>query len=114
MWCAPPARIQAVGAVCRSGWGSHSARATGSLGSGCVDRHRIDLVHDHAEAIAHIHDATRSSPGPAAGVEHKAHRVVLAADAQRMDLQRRLPAAIDSADLQHVRAEHLQSPPGSR
>ena len=34
MWCAPPAWIQAAAATFRSGCGSHSARATGSFGSG--------------------------------------------------------------------------------
>ncbi len=34
VWCGPPARIQAAAAVFRSGRGIHTARATGSLGSG--------------------------------------------------------------------------------
>ena len=66
---------------------------------------RIDFVHEQAEAIAQINEA-RIERRACRRVEHQAHRIFLAADAKRMDLQRRLARRDRRADLQHVRAEH--------
>src|SRR5664280_949309 len=69
----------------------------------------VDLVDHQTEAVAEV-DQAGVERRPRRGVEHQAHRVFLAADAERMDLERRLAAGDARRDLEHMRAEHLPAP----
>ena len=72
----------------RSGAGRQTARATGSLGSGCGRRDHVDLVGDQPEPVAEVGEADDDGR-PGRGVEHQPDRVLPAADAQRVDLAAR-------------------------
>ena len=68
--------------------------------------HGLDFVDDQTEAIAKIDE--RSVEGSTRRrVEDESHRIFLAADAERMNLQLWLAGGDGLANLQHVRAEHL-------
>ena len=72
------------------------------VGSGDV----LDDVGDEAEPVAHV--AHRDDDGRAGvGREDQAHRVVLAADAERVDLEAGLLAREGRRDFEHVGTEDL-------
>ena len=71
----------------------------------------VDLVHHQAEAIAKI-DQAGVERRPRRRVEHQAHWVFLAADAERMDFERRRSLGDARTDLQHMRAQHLPAAGG--
>ena len=108
VWCAPPAWIQAAAAIFKFGCGTHTTRATGSLGSGASGVNHIDLVDDHAEAVAHIDHGSIERRADL-DIEDQAGRVSFAADGQRVDLKCGLAVGDGGAHFEHVRAEHFHS-----
>ena len=54
LWCGPPARSHASAAVVKSGFGFHTARATGSRGRSSSGSHELDLVQHEPEAVAEV------------------------------------------------------------
>src|SRR5271165_4185397 len=69
---------------------------------------RRDLVHEQAEPGAEI-DQAGVERRPCGRVEDESHRILLAADRQRVNLERRPGRGDRRADLEHVRAEHLMA-----
>ena len=93
VWCGAPARIHDSADVSKLGRGSHTARATGSFGSGSFGATTsISLAVSRNRSPRSARPTTTAGPG--VGVEHQPDRVLPAADAQRMDLQRRRRAAM--------------------
>ena len=111
VWCAAPAVSQR-----RPRWRSRAAgfqiaRPTGSFGrSGGLDV--LDDVRHQPEAVAHV--AHRDDDGGAGvGREDEAHRVVLAADAERVDLEAR-PRGRQRRATSSMCAPRIRSSPGTR
>ena len=81
----------------------HGAR-DGQLRQRLGQRHDLDDVGRETEAVAHVGERDDDA-GSRIRVEYEANRVVLAADAERVHLERRLGRREGRADLEHVRAE---------
>ena len=87
----------------------HPDRARrGQLRQRRVRGHHVDRVDDEAEAVAEV-DERGVEGGALRHVEDEARRVGLAADPERVDLERGLPLGDRGADLEHVRPEHLRA-----
>ena len=95
---------QAVAEVVKSGSGLQTARPTGRWGSGADGGDDLDVVGDEAEAVAQVGQGGDDG-GSGVGGEDEPHRVVAAADGQRVDLQAGAGGGEGRADLEHVRAE---------
>ena len=59
VWCGPPAISHASAEVARSGFGFHTARATGSRGSGSSGSTSSTSFGDQPEAVAEVEDRRR-------------------------------------------------------
>ena len=67
---------------------------------------RLDLVHEQPEAGAEI-DQARVESRPRWRIEDEADRIFLAADRERVNLERRLGGGDRRTDFEHVRAQNL-------
>src|SRR5207248_2943388 len=78
------------------------------LGQRCLCLHSIDLIHDHAEAIACVHDGCYHC-GARLRVKYQTYGIRLTADGEWVYLQAGLYALSGNrlAYLQHVRAKDL-------
>ena len=107
VWCGPPAVSQLSAAVARSGFGRHTARATGRRGSGAsgaTTSTSLAISRNRSPRSARPRMTRRAGRG----VEHEPDGVRAAADRQRMDLAGRAARGDRRADLEHVRPEHLR------
>ena len=103
VWCAAPAASQHAADVREVRRRLPHGAADGQVRQvGRVDV--LDDVRDEPEPVAHV--AQRDDErGAGVGGEDQAHRVLLAADAERVHLEARLRGRQRRRDLEHVRAE---------
>ena len=86
VWCAAPAVSQAAAEVAKSGAGFQTARATGRCGSGAGSG-TTSTTFAMRRKRSRMSESATTIPLAGIGVEDEANRVVLAADAERVDLE---------------------------
>ena len=96
-----------------SGRGRQTAWATGSLGIGSSGSMRSICVEHEPEAVAEVGEADDDA-GRGVGGEHEAHRVLAAADAQRVDLEARHGSTVIDGQTSSMCAPRTFGSPGPK